>query len=138
MMVGCWATECKWNTAGWCERGSITIDELKECEDFEEYKDSYKDHFWQACLEGGKPYRRFVDAGMKIEYNGYTFYTTSKITNDESYRLTEERTGVDVGEFRMLKEQNRWKLFVERIGTFPNVSTLPIKEERTVNNNDTM
>lgn len=133
MMVSCWMTECEWNTAGWCQRGSITIDELKECEDFKDYTDSYEDHFWQACLEDGKPHRRFVDTGRKIEYNGYTFYTTSKITNDESYRVTEGRTGLDCGEFRKLKEQNRWESFVKRVGTFPDVSTYPIKEQEADN-----
>jgi hypothetical protein len=58
------------------------------------------------------------------------FYTESKITEDESYRLTEERTGLDVGEFRKLKEQIRWELFTERVGTFPDVSTYPVEEKK--------
>lgn len=130
MMVGCWLCECKWNNNGWCSRGSITIDELKECEDFEDYQDSYKDSFWRAIIDDGKPCRELVENGKKIEYNGYVFYTKSKITDDENYRLTEERTGLDVGEFRKLKEQRRWELFVERIGTFPDVLTYPIKESK--------
>lgn len=130
MMVGCWLSECKWNKNGWCHRGSITIDELKECEDYEDYQDSYTDSFWKALINDGKPYRKLVENGKKIEYNGYVFYTESKITDDENYRLTEERTGLDVGEFRKLKEQRRWELFVERVGTFPDVSTYPIEEKK--------
>ena len=130
MIVSCWLSECKWWHDGWCQRGSITIDELKECEDYEDYQDSYTDSFWKACINDGKPFRKLVDNGKKIEYNGYVFYTEEKITDDENYRLTEERTGVDVGEFRKLKEQKRWELFVERVGTFPDVSTLPIKETK--------
>ena len=130
MMVSCWLSECKWCRDGWCQRGSITIDELKECEDFEDYRDSYTDTFWKAFIEDGKPYRRLAEKGKKIEYNGYLFYTEGRITDDENYRLTEERTGLDVGEFRRLKEQRRWELFVERVGTFPDVLTYPIKEKK--------
>lgn len=130
MMVGCWLYECKWCKNGWCQRGSITIDELKECEDFVDYQDSYTDSFWKALMHDGKPYRKLVENGKKIEYNGYVFYTESKITDDESYRLTEERTGMDVGEFRKLIEQRRWELFVESVGTFPDVSTYPVKEKK--------
>lgn len=130
MMVSCWLSECKWNNNGWCHRGSITIDELKECEDFEDYRDSYNDSFWKALTKDGKPYRKLVEKGKKIEYNCYVFYTESKITDDENYSLTEERTGLDMGEFRKLKEQRRWELFVERIGTFPDVTTYPIKEKK--------
>ena len=130
MIVSCWLSECKWNKDGWCRRGTITIDELKECEDFEDYQDSYTDSFWKALINNGKPYRKLVDNGKKIEYNGYVFYTESKITDDESYRLTEERTGLDVGEFRKLKESRRWELFVARVGTFPDVSTYPVEEKK--------
>lgn len=57
MMVGCWLYECKWNNNGWCQRGSITIDELKECEDFVDYQDSYTDSFWKALIHNGKAVR---------------------------------------------------------------------------------
>lgn len=130
MMVGCWLSECKWCQNGWCQRGTITIDELKECEDFEYYRDSYTDSFWKALEKDGKPYRRLVEKGKKIEYNGYVFYTDEKITDDESYYLTEERTGISTGEFGKLKEQKRWELFVERVGTFPDVLTYPIEEKK--------
>ena len=130
MIVGCWLSECKWNQNGWCQRGSITIDELKECEDFEDYQDSYTDSFWKVLIKDGEPRRRLVKKGKKIEYNGYVFYTEEKITDDENYCLTEERTGIGVGEFGKLKEQRRWNLFLERVGTFPDVSTYPIKKEK--------
>lgn len=129
MMVGCWLSECKWYENGWCRRGSITIDEDKECEDYEYYRDSYTDPFWKGLIEDGKPCRKLVKNGKKIEYNGYVFYTEGKITDDENYDLTEERTGLSVGEFVRLKDQRRWALFVERVGTYPDVSTYPIKEK---------
>lgn len=132
MIVGCWLSECKWCRNGWCQRGSITIDELKECEDFEDYRDSYTDSFWKAFIDDGKPFRRLVDNGKKIEYNGYVFYTDDRITDDENYNLTEERTGLNVGDFRRLKEPKRWELFVERVRTYPDVSTYPAKEANGV------
>ena len=128
MIVGCWLSECKWCENGWCQRGSITIDEFKECEDFEDFRDSYTDPFWKAFERDGKPYRRLVENGKKIEYNGYVFYTENRITDDENYNLTEERTGLFAGDFKKLKEQRRWEFFVERIGTYPDVSTYPIKD----------
>ena len=130
MMVGCWSDECKWNKHGWCHKDIITIGEDRDCEDFEDYQDSYSDSFWKALIHDGKPYQKLVENGKKIEYNGYVFYTESKITDDESYRLTEERTGLDVGEFRKLKESRRWEHFTERVGTFPDVSTYPIEEKK--------
>lgn len=129
MIVGCWLSECKWCRNGWCHRDTITIDELKECEDFEDYRDTYTDSFWKAIIDDGKPFRRLVNKGKKIEYNGYVFYTEDRITDDENYDLTEERTGIGVSDFRRLKEPKRWELFVERVRTYPDVLTYPIKEK---------
>lgn len=129
MIVGCWLSECKWCRDGWCHRDTITIDELKECEDFEDYRDSYTDSFWKAIIDDGKPFRRLVKNGKKIEYNGYVFYTEDRITDDENYDLTEERTGIGVSDFRRLKEPKRWELFVERVRTYPDVLTYLIKEK---------
>lgn len=123
--VGCWADECKWCENGWCQRGSITISDDLECEDFESYRDSYTHSYWIACFKDGEKYRRLVKRGVRIEYSGYVFYTEDRITEDEAYNLTEERTGVRVGQFRLLK--GRWDKFVELVATFPDVSTYPIK-----------
>ena len=125
--VSCWADECKWCNNGWCNRGSIVISEVYECEDFESYRDSYTTPYWVVCLKDGEKYRRLVNRGKRIEYSGYVFYTEDKITANESYRLTEERTGIGCGEFRHLK--GRWDKFVELVATFPNVSSYPIKEK---------
>ena len=130
MNVSGWLSECNWNQNGWCTRGSITIDELKECEDYEDYQDSYTDSFWKALIKDGKPYRKLFEKGKKIEYNGYVFYTDEKITDDENYCLTEERTGMGVSELCRLKEPKRWELFLERVGTYPDVMTYPIEEKK--------
>lgn len=128
MSVGCWVSECKWCENGWCQRGCITIGEDLECEDFENYRDSYTDSYWKACCEDGKTFRVLVKNGKKIEYNGFVFYTDNRITEDGYYFLTEERTGLGVCDFIRLKEQRRWEMFVDRVGTYPDVLTYPIKE----------
>lgn len=124
--VGCWAYECKWCHNGWCNRGAITISEDYECECFESFLDSYTTPYWIACYKDGEKYRRLINRGKRIEYSGYVFYTEDKITEDESYRLTEARTGYSVGEFRDIK--GRWDKFVEIAATLPDVSTYPIWE----------
>lgn len=126
--VGCWVDECKWCKSGWCHRGAITISEDLECEDFENYRDSYTDAYWKALHKDGKKFRRLEKYGKKIEYNGYVFYTDNKITEDGEYYLTEERTGYGVGTFKQLKEQRRWDAFVEGYETYPDVLTLPVEE----------
>ena len=62
--------------------------------------------------------------GKKFEYNGYVFFTQSKITEGENFYLTEERTGVCVGSFATLKE--KWDKFVEALKNIPDVSSLPL------------
>lgn len=130
MMVGCWLSECEFCENGWCRRNMITVGEDKECEDFEDYRDSYNDAYWKACCKDGKKYRRLEKRGKKIEYNGYVFYTDDKITNDEEYYLTEERTGLGTYTFRKLKEQHVWDKFIETVGTYPDVLTYPIEEKK--------
>lgn len=135
--VGCWLSECTWCKNGWCQRNMITIGEDFECEDFKNYRDSYTDSYWKAFCKDGKPFRRLEKRGKKIEYNGYVFYTDDKITDDEEYFLTEERTGVGVCTFRRLKGQHLWDKFVEKVGTYPDVSTFPIEESEDENGKTT-
>lgn len=134
--VGCWLSECEWCSNGWCQRKMITIGEDLECEDFKHYRDSYTDSYWKACSKDGKKFRRLEKRGKKIEYNGYVFYTDDRIDEGGNYCLTEERTGLALCDFVVLKEQRRWEMFVERIGTYPDVSTYPI-EERSENEHRT-
>ncbi len=124
--VSCWAGHCKWYINGWCTKGSIVISEDYECEDFEIYNYSYKDSYWYACLDDGIAKRKFAEKGKKIEHNGFVFYTRDKITESGDYFLTEARTGMGVCTYRELEK--RWDKFVENIGTYPDVMTLPICE----------
>lgn len=131
MIVGCWLSECEWCEDGWCRRNMITIGEDLECEDFKDYRDSYNDAYWKACCKDGKKFRRLEKRGKKIEYNGYVFYTDDKITADEEYVLTEERTGLSTWSFRKLKDM--WDKFIENVGKYPDVSTFPEEEKRNEN-----
>lgn len=132
--VACWADNCKWMACGWCKRGSISISEDYECEDFEIYSHSYTDSYWIACLNGGEAQRKFVERGKKIEYNGFVFYTKDKITEIGDYWLTEARTGMGICQYNELEK--RWDKFLERVDTYPDVMTLPIYESEDENDND--
>lgn len=124
--VSCWADGCEWWEHDWCSRGAISISEDWECESFEPYRNFYTDSYYIACSKDGENYRKLVENGKKIEYNGFVFYTKDRINQYERYRLTEERTGYDVGEFRHLK--SRWDTFLERVATYPDVLSYPLKE----------
>ena len=129
--VSCWLSECKWCENGWCNRDIITIDEDMECEDFEHFRNEYKYEYWIACYKDGENYRKLIKRGEKIEYKGYIFFTEDKIDKYGTYRLTDERTGYSVGEFRTL--ESRWEKFLEIRSTLPDVSTYPIEGERSKN-----
>lgn len=124
--VNCWCNDCKWESNGWCNRGDITISEDYDCECFESYLEEYKESFYKACLVDGKMYRKPATDGKKIEYKGYLFYTQDKITDIGNYFLTEARTGIGICMFNELEK--RWDKFLERVGDYPDVTTLPIKE----------
>lgn len=124
--VFCDADDCMWCEGGFCKNSSIVIGCDWECGSYEHYRSSYIDQYYEACSKDGKTFRRLVKNGKKIEYNGYVFYTKNRICPDGYYWLTEERTGIGVGQFAMLKD--RWDKFLERIVTYPDVSTYPLKE----------
>lgn len=124
--VGCWLSECKWCENGWCNKEMITIDEDRECEDFVHFRAEYKHEYWIACYNDGKRFRRLIKRGYKIEYKGYIFYTEDKIDEYGTYRLTEERTGYSIGEFRTL--ESRWEKFLEIYPTIPDVMSYDTEE----------
>lgn len=130
--VSCWCCDCKWENHGWCNRCDITISEDYECECYESYLEEYKEPFYKACIENGEKYRKLATNGKKIEYNGYLFYTQDKITDSGNYFLTEARTGIGVCAFYELEK--RWDKFLERVGSYPDVTTLPIKENEVTEN----
>ena len=127
--VSCWADNCKWCNYGWCNKGSISISDEYECEDYEIYSYSYTDSYWIVKLIDGKPHRKFIKKGKKIEYNGFVFYTKDKITDSGDYFLTDARTGVGVCRYNELEK--RWDKFIERESKYPDVMTLPIESEDT-------
>lgn len=125
MTVYCYADDCIYCEKGCCTRDEIWVSVDTECEDYKSYTDSaeYREGFWKAVKVDGiaaKAYAR----GKRFEYNGYVFFTQSKITEDEDFYLTDERTGVSVGRFAKLKE--KWEKFVELSKDIPDVSSLPL------------
>lgn len=125
--VICFCDDCIWCAEnGECNRGAITINEAWECDCFESYRKNYTEPYYQAFYDDdGKPCRR-LHHGKKIEYKGYVFYTEDKITDSGNYHVTEARTGIGSGIFNRL--EGRWDIFLERVATYPDVSSYPIKE----------
>lgn len=130
--VGCWLSECKWCKNGWCQRGSITIAENLECEDFVHYADSKEydeKHYIAVKVEGEAA--KAIKYGKKFEINGITFYTRDR-TDYDGYRLTHGRTGYDVGTKERL--MSCWDKFLEYEKAIPDVETLPLAEENADGN----
>ena len=125
--VVCFCDNCKWcNDEGRCSRNVVTIDFAGECDSYEDYSKDYTDPFYKAVYDDNKNPCRTLCYGKKIEYNGYVFYTEDKINKTGNYYLTEARTGVGAGPYCMLED--RWELFLERVNTYPDIMTLPLKE----------
>ncbi len=124
--IYCGAEDCIAWENGYCTKKQISISEDWECEGYEHFRSTYKHYFYSAVSIDGTSYKGLELNGKKIEYNGYVFYTTGRITPLERYGVTEERTGYYVGEFRALKEQERWDKFVHRASELPDVTSYPL------------
>ncbi len=93
-------------------------------------------HDFYAAVRGdnGKPHKALVHEGKRIEYGGYVFYTISKGKKLENAQVTEERTGLNCGEFGKLKEMidkdpERFRKLVE---SKPDVNSLPKSTKESV------
>ena len=96
-----------------CTQNAVTIGDgyTYGCDDYVHYADNkeYGEKHYIAVKVEGKA-AKAVKHGKKFEINGITFYTTDRTDND-SYTLTHERTGLNVGRRDMLA--GRWDKFLE-------------------------
>lgn len=112
-----------------CTRKYVRIGEdyPAGCRDYTAYNGSpdYKQPYY-ICVKtkNGVP-AKVEKQGKLIQYKGYRFYTSDRITEDEGYQLTEERTGVACGTMRVIKKQNRTAEMDELLKKYPDVVTLP-------------
>lgn len=133
MMVFCTNHDCIHEKNGECTKEIITVSDLYDegCEEFEHYFDTeeYNNRYYKAVrTKDGKTAKSKVWRGKRIEYNGYVFFTDERATEDRDFFVTEARMGMSAGGFDKLKEPSRWKIFVEREKSFPDVETLPLAE----------
>lgn len=127
--VACYQCDCVYCKDGWCRSRSITINEGYECETFSSYEETeeYQAPFYKAIKgEDGKPYKGLAH-GKRIEYNGYVFYTQDRVyEGDDTYNVTEERTGYSCGMFAKLTYDDKWEKFVQIEKTLPDVTSYPL------------
>ncbi len=115
-----------------CQKDVITVgdDYQYGCEDYLSYLDTneYKAMFYKAVKTKDGKTARAVDYGKKIEFNGRVFYTKDKVTEgDESYRLTDERTGLLLSSMAHLSDN--YEKFLEREKEYPDVESLPLAKQ---------
>lgn len=115
-----------------CQRGVVSVgaDYTYGCDDYISYLDSdeYKEKFYKAVKTKDGEFAKVVDYGKKIEFNGRVFFTTDrvdtgKVNEDESYSVTEERTGY-LMRFDMLKDC--FEMFLEHEKKIPDVKSYPL------------
>lgn len=115
-----------------CQKDIVAVgnDYTYGCKDYISYLDSdeYKEKFYKAVKTKDGELVKVVDYGKKIEFNGRVFFTTDKVgtgkvNEDESYFVTEERTGYLMS-FDVLKD--RFEMFLEREKKIPDVKSYPL------------
>lgn len=115
-----------------CQKDVISVGEEYSygCDDYMSYLDTdeYKAKFYKAILTKDSKTAKVVDYGKRIEFNGRVFYTKDQVTEgDESYRLTDERTGLFVSTMAYLSDN--YEKFLEREKEYPDVESLPLAKQ---------
>lgn len=116
-----------------CSKDIVCVGDEYECgcEDYISYLDSeeYQVKFYKAVKTKDGKIAKAADKGKRIEYNGRVFYTrecvaTNRLNEDESFTLTEERTGYFIGSFAHLKD--RFEKFIEAESKIPDIKNYPL------------
>lgn len=123
-MIFCYAWECINNQNGYCTRNEVTLNDDRECTDYEDYAKSpeYKTEFWKAIEDNGKPYKQ-KDYGKRAEKNGVVFFYLDKELN-ENTRITEEKTGRLMA-YRHLERDDILSKIEKTLAEQGNVADLP-------------
>lgn len=115
-----------------CQKDIVSVGEdyAYGCDDYISYLDSdeYKEKFYKAVKTKDGKVAKVIAYGKKIEFNGRVFFTTDKVdtggaNEDESYVVTEERTGYLIGTFAFAKDH--FEKFLEREKEIPDVKSYP-------------
>lgn len=97
------------------------------CDNYKCYLETeeYSEEFYALVGKKGKPIGREKRHGKKIEYNGRVFYTQSKVSHDNSFLVTDAKTGLAVFYNFAL---NNWDKFIEVADKQTNIESFPIIE----------
>ena len=135
MTVFCDNYYCAYEKNGYCTKKQISI-ENETCDDYVHYQEVHKDkychNFYKAVkTKNNIPAKALCESGRKIEYQGLTFYTESKVNDgDDDFWVTEETSGLGAN-FEHIKK--RFDLVIKSITKAPKISDLPLAEK---NEND--
>ena len=112
----------------YCQKDVVSVgdDYSYGCEDYVAYNDceEYREKFFRAVKTKSGQKAKAVAYGKKIEYNGKTFFTSDRVTEDGNFVVTDGRTGFLVSQMAMAKD--RWEQFLEAEKREPDVETLPL------------
>lgn len=130
MTVFCDNYYCAYEMNGLCTKQQISI-ENETCDDYihyqEVHKDKYCHKFYKAVTVKTKnniPAKALFESGRKIEYQGLTFYTESKVNDgNDDFWVTEEASGLGAN-FEHIKK--RFDLAIKAITKAPKISDLPL------------
>lgn len=98
--IWCSNTDCRYCSPYTyeCKKNMVSVgdDFTYGCDDYECFLDSdeYREKFLKAVKTADNKVAKAVDYGKKIELNGRVFFTKDKIMEDESYTVTDKRTGL--------------------------------------------
>lgn len=126
--VICDRRKCEFWRNGLCTQSSLELS-CGECVDYvdDPYTDGkdYQTEYFILCKD--KTHRK-VKHGKRIIINGEEFFTEDDDRNDDDFvRLTHARTGAYAGTIEWVK--SHWEKTLEIASTFPDVTTLPLKED---------
>lgn len=133
--VFCEFYDCMYNKSGLCDKETICIGCYEPpCSSYFSYLNTpeYQTEYYIAVkIKKGKRGKvigngKAIKKGKRIEYNGYTFFTSDKTNDDDDFEITEKRTGYFCGTFKMLKD--RWESFLKILPDIPNVEDYPLCE----------
>lgn len=130
MMVFCEAEDCKWFKDGECCRGTISLDDYKECQDFESYLDEaeWQKPFWKRMLsKDTKEIFRVLFHGKEFEMKGLKLFVES---NSDYATVTEGTTGLGVGEKHELEKK------IDKVIEYMSKNTLTPLEELPIGEYD--
>lgn len=130
--VSCKNTECTGYKDGYCEREVITIGDNEEfiCEDYQHYSKTaqYQNPYFICVKSKDNKVAKALKQGKRIEFKGYIFFTEDDDRRPEVLTVTEQKTGLKVGFFEMLKDDDVWEKFIEIVNKNPDVSDYPLAE----------